>query len=195
MRWFFGVLAVIVVGILIYLGSAAASLAGLAAAARAGDGAAVIARTDVKSLTQSLADQIVTAYLDRIGQTRQVRPMERTLVRGAGLGLAEAMIAKMLTPEHLTQILKTGGLDADPSLPSFAGVPKLTDLDTGNVLSLLQRFRFIQPVEFAIRISESSDPDAYSAIKLHFDGSGWKMSGLILPTAVARDLAAALPAK
>ncbi|WP_322513794.1 DUF2939 domain-containing protein [Rhodopseudomonas palustris] len=195
MRWFFGGLAAILIVVLIYLGSAAVSLAGLAAAARSGDGAAVIARTDVKSLTQSLADQIVGAYLDRIGQSRQVRPMERTLVRGVGIGFAEAMIAKMLTPDRLTQLLKTGGIGANDGLPSFEGVPKLADLDTGNVLSLLQRFRFIQPVEFAIRISESSEPELYSAVKVHFYGTGWKMSGLVLPEKVARDLAAALPAK
>jgi hypothetical protein len=195
MRWLFVSLAAIAIAVTVYLGSAAASLAGLVAAARAGDGAAVIARTDVPSLTQSLADQVVAAYLDRIGQTRQIRPMEKTLVRGFGLGFAEAMIAKMLTPDKLTQILKTGELNAGQGVPSLAGLPKLADLDSGNALALLQRFRFIQPVEFAIRISDSAEPDAYSAIKLHFESSGWKLSGLVLPTAVARDLAAALPTK
>src|SRR4051794_5061455 len=55
MRWFIGIVVTIVVVILIYLGSAAWSLAGLIAAAREGNGAAVMERIDVPS--DALADQ------------------------------------------------------------------------------------------------------------------------------------------
>lgn len=195
MRWFFGGLAALVILLGIYLGSAFVSLGGLADAVRRGDGAAVIARTDVKSLTQSLADQIVAAYLDRIGQTREVRATERMLVRAAGLGLADAMIAKMLTPDNLTKLLKTGQLQGVQDLPPIAGLPQLGAIDTKNVLATLGRFRFVEPVEFAVRISETTDADAYSEVRLHFAGSGWKLAGLVLPNRVARELAATLPVK
>ncbi|ACF03055.1 hypothetical protein Rpal_4561 [Rhodopseudomonas palustris TIE-1] len=195
MRWLFGGIAALIILVIVYVGSAVASLGGLAGAVRRGDGAAVIARTDVKSLTQSLADQIVAAYLDRIGQTREIRPSERMLVRAAGLGVADAMIAKMLTPEHLTQLLKTGKLDGVQDLPPIAGLPQLADIDTKNVVATLGRFRFVEPVEFAVRISDATDSDNCSEIRLHFAGSGWKLAGLVLPNRVARELAAALPAK
>ncbi|PZA09384.1 hypothetical protein DNX69_25130 [Rhodopseudomonas palustris] len=195
MRWFFGGLAALVILLGLYLGSALVSLGGLADAVRNGDGAAVIARTDVKSLTQSLADQIVAAYLDRIGQTREVRATERMLVRAAGLGLADAMIAKMMTPDNLTKLLKTGKLQGVQDLPPIAGLPQLGDIDTRNVLATLNRFRFVEPVEFAVRISDTTEDDAYSEIRLHFAGSGWKLAGLVLPNRVARELAATLPAK
>ncbi|MGX7742785.1 DUF2939 domain-containing protein [Rhodopseudomonas parapalustris] len=195
MRWFFGGLAALVILLGIYLGSAFVSLGGLADAVRRGDGAAVIARTDVKSLTQSLADQIVAAYLDRIGQTREVRATERMLVRAAGLGLANAMIAKMLTPDNLTKLLKTGKLQGVQDLPPIIGLPQLGAIDTKNVLATLDRFRFVEPVEFAVRISDTSEAEAYSEIRLHFAGSGWKLAGLVLPNRVARELAATLPVK
>lgn len=195
MRWFFGGLAALIILVIVYVGSAVASLGGLADAVRSGDGAGVIARTDVKSLTQSLADQIVAAYLERIGQTREFRPSERMLVRAAGLGIADAMIAKMLTPDHLTQLLKTGKLEGVQDLPPIAGLPQLGTIDTKNVLATLGRFRFVEPVEFAVRISDTTDADSYSEIRLHFAGSGWQLAGLVLPSRVARELAATLPVK
>lgn len=195
MRWLFGGIAALIILVVVYVGSAVAWLGGLADAVRSGDGAGVIARTDVKSLTQSLADQIVAAYLERIGQTREIRPSERMLVRAAGLGIADAMIAKMLTPDHLTQLLKTGKLEGVQDLPPIAGLPQLGTIDTKNVLATLGRFRFVEPVEFAVRISDTTDADSYSEIRLHFAGSGWQLAGLVLPGNVVRELAATLPVK
>lgn len=195
MRWLFGGLVAPVIVVAVYMGSAALSMAGLANAVRAGDGAGVIARTDVPSLTQSLADQIVAAYLERLGQTRRIRPTEKMMARAVGLGIADAMIGKMLTPDNLTQVLKTGSLTGVEGVPPLAGLPRLGELDTANILKLLGRFRFIEPVEFGIRIGDATDADGYSEARLHFAGSGWKLAGLVLPKSALQQLAAALPAK
>jgi len=194
MRWLLGVIAATLIFVLVYLGSAASSLAKLGAAVRAGDGAAVLERTDVTGLRRSLTDQIVRAYLERIGSTRRVNPMEKILVNTYGATIADAMVGKMLTAERLTQMLKSGHLDA-PGVPSVAGLPALASLDTSNWLSLLGRVGFIKPVLLAIRISDTSDPDGYAAIDLHYEGLDWKLSGIELPKAVLRDLAASLPVK
>jgi len=47
MRWLLGVIAATLIFVLVYLGSAASSLAKLGAAVRAGDGAAVLAAITV----------------------------------------------------------------------------------------------------------------------------------------------------
>jgi hypothetical protein len=195
MRWFLGTLAAVVVAVAIYLGLAASSLATLASAARAGDVAKVLQLTNVRSLTHSLTDQIVSAYFDRIGATRKVGSMEKMLINSYGATIADAMAAKMLTAENLTQILKSGKVDASQGLPAFAGVPALGDLNTGNWLALLGRVNFIQPVLLGIRVSEKSDPENYAAIDLHFEGGGWKLSGIELPKPIVRTLAASLPVK
>jgi Protein of unknown function (DUF2939) len=194
MRWLLGIVAAAVIFVLIYFGSAAASLSGLAAAARAGDGTGILERTNLKALNHSLTDQIVRTYLERIGATRRISPMERMLVNTYGATVADAMVAKMLTADKLTQMLKTGNMDA-PGVPSFSGLPKLADLHTGNWLSLLGRLNVIQPVLLGIRISDTSDPDSYAAIDLHFEGLSWKLSGIELPKAIVRNLAASLPVK
>jgi Protein of unknown function (DUF2939) len=195
MRWFIGIVVTIVLIIVIYLGSAAYSLAGLIAAARAGNGAAVMERIDVPSLTRSLTSQIVAAYLERVGATRRISPLEKVLVNTYGATVADAMVAKLLTAERLTQILKTGNLEAAPGVPNLAGLPELTGLSNEDWLSRLGRVSFVQPVLLAIRVSPSSDPESYAAINLHYEGLGWKLSGMVLPKAAVRELAASLPVK
>ncbi len=111
MRWFAGILLALLAGAGIYVGSALVSLSGLAEAARAGDGAGVIARTDVERLRRSLVDQIVLAYLKQLGKDRPVKPLERVLATTYGATVADAIIAKMLTEENLTRILKDGGIE------------------------------------------------------------------------------------
>jgi hypothetical protein len=194
MRWFIGGLAALVILVLAYLGSAVSSLAALASAVRAGDGRAVIERTDIKALNHSLTDQIVWAYMERIGATRQIKPMEKLLINTYGATIADAMVAKMLTADKLTQILKTGSLDT-PGVPPFAGLPALGDLHNANWAALLGRLGFIKPVVLSVRISETSDPETYSAIALHYEGPGWKLSGIELPKAIVRQLAASLPVR
>jgi hypothetical protein len=194
MRWLIGVVAAAILLVVIYFGSAASSLAKLAAAARAGDGTAVLARTDLKTLNHSLTDQIVRAYLERIGATRQIKPMERLMINTYGASIADAMVAKMLTAERLTQMLKTGSMDA-PGVPSFVGLPALAELQTADWLSLLDRLKLIKPVVLAIRVSNTSDPDDYAAIDLHYEGFDWKLAGIELPKPIVRNLAASLPVK
>lgn len=195
MRWFLGTIVVLIVAVAIYLGSAAASLATLASAARAGDGARILQKTDVKALTRSLTNQIVDAYLDRIGAARRVGQMEKMLVNTYGASIADAMVAKMLTAERLARMLESGSVNGTQGLPSFAGFPALTNIDTGNWLSLLGRVNFIQPVLLGIRVSEKSDPENYAAINLHFEGTDWKLSGIELPKPIVRTLAASLPVR
>lgn len=194
MRWLLGSLVILILLLAIYLGSALWSLAALANAVRTGNGAAVIERTDVTSLKQSIADQVVAAYLARIGETRQVGSTERMLIRAAGGGVAEAMIARLLTPERLTEILKTGQIQGVQELPPISGLPQLIDLDTGNALAMLQRLRFIQPIEFGFRLTDAT-ADRFSEARMHFAGTGWKLSGLTLPAGAINQLAASLPAK
>lgn len=195
MRWLLGTIAALVAALAIYLASAASSLSALAAAVRDGDGAKVLEQTDVKALNRSLTSQIVSAYLGRIGATRKVGPMEKMLVNTYGASIADAMVAKMLTSDKLTQMLKTGNLEGTTGLPSFTGLPALANLQTGNWLSLLGRVNFIQPVLLGIRVSDHTDPESYAAINLHFEGTNWKLSGIELPKAIVQTLAASLPVK
>ena len=168
-----------------YIGSAIVSLNGLVGAAKAGNGAEILARTDVPRLKRSLVDQIVTAYLIRTGQNRPIKPIERLLANTYGATIADALVAKMLTAENLTNILQNGSLSADGDNQIIA----LGGIDTSRILATLGRLSLVKPVELSVRLG---DEEGAGAISLHFEGNGWKLSGLNLPTRAAEELAMGL---
>jgi Protein of unknown function (DUF2939) len=190
MRWAIGIVVAVICGGALYLTSAVVSVDALVRAAKAGNGAEVIARTNAERLRRSLVDQIVAAYLERTGQKK---PLERLLANTYGASIADAMLQKMLTAENLTKLLQTGVISG-PDI-STSVVPNVLSIDTSSLLEFLGRIRPVKITEIAIRTSKSADPETYSAVSIHFEGTGWKLSGINLPRNVTRRLASALPVK
>lgn len=187
MRWFLGILLAILVGVGIYVGSALVSLSGLVEAARAGDGGGVLARTDMERLRRSLVDQIVSAYLKQLGRDHPVKPLERMLANTYGASVADAMIAKLLTEENLTGILNKGVISAGGS--AIANMQGLSEIDTSRVFEMLKRISPVKPVEFLVLLGED---ESAGGVSIHFEGNGWKLSGIQLPNAAVQVLAQSL---
>jgi len=183
MRWFVGILLALLVGLGTYVGSAVVSLDRLIEAARAGDAAGVFARTDMTRVRRSLVDQIIAAYLKQLGRDRPVKPLERLAVNTYGASIADAMIARMLTVENLTTILNTGAIS---SSSATVNMQRLTAIDTSRIFETLKRITPIKPVEFLIRLGETENA---GGVSLHFDGNGWKLSGIQLPATAVQVLA------
>lgn len=195
MRWFLGIIIAAAVTVAVYYGSALYGLSHLAAATRDGDGAAIVARTDLPRLSSSLSEQIVKAYLERVGATRHVGAMERMLVGGYGATVADVLVAKLLTPDNLTELLKAGQLAETKTSPALKGLPSLTDLQKINLLTQFGRIHYINPVKLSIRVSKSKDPEDATAIVLHRSSLTWKLAGIDLPRKILREIAASLPAR
>jgi hypothetical protein len=156
----------------------------LAEAAKAGDGAEVLARTDTVRLRRSLVDQIVSAYLKQLGQDRPVKPLERLAANTYGASIADAMIAKMLTAENLTAILNKGAISSGGA--AIPNMVRLTEIDTSKIFETLMRISPVKPVEFMIRLGET---ESAGGISIHFEGNGWKLSGIQLPAVAIQVLA------
>ena len=184
MRWLGGTLLALLVGVGIYVGSALVSLNGLVEAARSGDGAGVLARTDVDRLRHSLVDQIVSAYLKQLGRDRPVKPLERMVANTYGASVADAMIAKMLTAENLTAILNKGAISSGGA--AIANMQRLSEIDTSKVLQTLRRISPVKPVEFLVLLGDTEEA---GGVSIHFEGKGWKLSGIQLPSAAVQVLA------
>jgi hypothetical protein len=182
MRWFLGGLAAFAIALVIYVGSAILSLNGLVEAVRAGDGAAILSRTDLPRLRHSLVDQIVFAYLKRVGRDRPVKPMERLVASTYGATIADAMVGKMLTADNLTQILRDGRVAVGET---DVNLQRLSDLDASGAWQKIGRLSFVKPVEFQVRLGDGDDA---GGISLHFEGFGWKLSGVQLPAAAIEAL-------
>src|SRR3954468_11881127 len=108
MRWITAISIALLLALAAYAGSAAVSLQRLVQAAQSRDAAAVMSRTDLPRLQRSLVDQVVEAYLIRIGQKRAVKPLERLAANTYGASIAGVIVGKLLAPEHLTELLNTG---------------------------------------------------------------------------------------
>jgi len=186
MRWLVRILLLVLVLAIIYGGTAMVSLKGLVQDARRGDPAAVMARVDLPRLRRSLADQIVRAYFARIEQGRSVKSIERV----AAPTIVDALVEKLLTPENIVTVLRTGllrttlvGVTPDITLPSLSGA----GLDS--TMAILKRLRPKNPVQLQIMLDDAGQ----TAIRMHFQGVGWKVSGLDLPQASVEKLIASIP--
>ena len=187
MRWVMGAVVAVLVATGGYVGSAVVALNGLVQAARAGDSAEVLARTDLPRLRHSLVDQIVAAYLKRIGQDRPVKPLERMVATTYGASIADAMVGKLLTEQNLTNMLRNGTLDAGGA--ETANMHRLSELDTSKIFETISRLSVIKPVEFFIRLGDNENS---AGVSMHFEGNGWKLSGIQLPATAVQALAKAL---
>ena len=187
MRWVMGAVVAVLVATGGYVGSAVAALNGLVQAARAGDGAEVLARTDLPRLRHSLVDQIVAAYLKRIGQDRPVKPLERMVANTYGASIADALVGKLLTEQNLTNMLRNGTLDAGDA--ETANMQRLSELDTSKIFETISRLSVIKPVEFLIRLGDNENS---AGVSIHFEGNGWKLSGIQLPATAVQALAQVL---
>ena len=189
MRWTMAISVALLLTLGAYAGSAAVSLHGLVRAAQSGDAAAVMSRTDLPRLKRSLVDQIVAAYLNRIGQKRAVKPLERLAANTYGASIADVMVGKLLTQERLTELLNSGKVSLDAS--DLGEMGQLSQVAPSKLLETAKRIRLVNPVEFSLQLGSGQDA---GGISLHFEGDGWKLSGIRLPSAVLDALSRHLPA-
>ena len=189
MRWTMAISISLLLALGTYVGSAAVSLDGLVQAAQSSDAAAVMSRTDLPRLKRSLVDQIVAAYLNRIGQKRAVKPLERLVASTYGASIADVMVGKLLTG-RLTELLNSGKVSLDASYLGEMG--QLSQVAPLKLLETAKRVRLVSPVEFSLQLGSGQDA---GGISLHFEGDGWKLSGVQLPSAVLDALSRHLPAQ
>lgn len=193
MRRTIPVVLVIVALVSAYAASAVVSLTEAVRAAQSGNGERVLGYVNTDRVRGAISSQVVAAYLAEIGETRRITPLERTLANSLGTTIADAMVDKVLTPANLAVLLKSGRVQTDAETVLSGNITPLADVGQLNWFGILGRLRLVKPVEFAIRVGSSSDPDRMSAFHMHFEGDGWKLSAIEFPKAALRDLAARLP--
>ena len=188
MRWIVGILLALVVLTAVYIGTAVASLSGLVEDTRKGDAAAVMSRIDLARLRASLAEQIVRAHFGHIEQRRPVKTIERI----AAPTVVDALLARLLTPENITKVLQSGTLQVDTAAtPAVIALPSLDSARLDNTGRLLTRLRPKSPVQLQVLLDDAGE----TAIRIHYEGTHWKLSGLDLPPAALEKLVAGIAVK
>jgi hypothetical protein len=66
---------------------------------------------------------------------------------------------------------------------------RVSELDRSNIIQVLNRLSPVKPVEFLVRLG---DTESAGGVSIHFEGNGWKLSGIQLPAAAAQILAQSL---
>jgi hypothetical protein len=148
-----------------------------------------MARTDMPRVRHTLVDQVMATYLDRRGQKRPLRPIDRVAINPFGTTIAHDLAAKLMTPENLAVLLKSGtvGNAADNYL-WIDVVP-----GRGRRFEPIRHCRAGQArkaVEFSLRLA--GDENAGS-ISMHFAGTTWQLSSITLPPRVVAELVDRLP--
>jgi hypothetical protein len=151
----------------------------LASAVQARDVAAVNKQVDFPAVRASLTTQILTTYLRLTGKTVRPGSFLEQLAAGVGASIADPMVAKLISPEALLELLQNGnptGVFSD-SVPSIQG---LSPGALGNVWRAyvnsdfgIGRFFILVPV----------DKPAAESFRLRFCLAGWtwKLCGAELP--------------
>jgi len=181
MKWLVGIVAVLLLCLVVYAGSAFVAALDLVSAFRSGEAAQVMARTDLPRVRHSLVDQVVSAYLDRLGQKRPVRPFDRMAINAFGATIADNLAIKLMSPENLSVLLKSGTARNAAENITFGMMSSLAELDISNIFVFAGRITLVKPVKFALRLGDSQEA---GSVSMHLDGMKWKLSGIGLPSKV-----------
>jgi hypothetical protein len=186
-KWFIAAIAALAIALVIYAGSAFVSLAGLVAVVRRADAEEVMMRTDLPRLRHAMVDQLVDAYLHRLGQQRPVKPFERLAINTFGASIADELAGKLMTRDNIAVLLQTGAVRGDGEI---GAIQPLAGIDLSDVATYLGRIVLVKPVEFSLRLGGSEDA---GRISMHFGGNGWKLSAINLPARMLEKLVERLP--
>jgi hypothetical protein len=189
MRWLLRTLLILVILLAVYVGTAVASLKGLVADTQRGDVAAIMSRVDLPRLRNSLAEQIVRAHFKRIEQTRPVKTIERV----AAPTVVDALLATLLTADNIAKVLQSGALPTPDgsAVPPVIALPSLSGAGLESTLRIVTRLRPKSPVQLQILLDDGGE----ATIRLHFEGTHWKLSGIDLPAAALQKLISNLTPK
>lgn len=107
-RWVTALLAAVALGWIVFALSPFVALYRLAAAVQARDAPALAARVNFRTLRVSLTRQALAAVLEAAAARRDLEPRDRQLVIDAAGSLVEPLIASLVTPETVLDLLDDG---------------------------------------------------------------------------------------
>ncbi len=111
-------------------------------------------------------------------------------INAFGATIADDLTIKLVTPENLSVLLKSGTVRNAAENITFGTMSSLAELDISNIFVFAGRITLAKPVEFALRLGESQDA---GSVSMHLDGTTWKLSGIGLPPKVLANMIDRLP--
>jgi len=184
------IIALVILGIAIlaYFAWPPASLYGLALAVQARDVAGVDQRVDIPRIRRSLAFQVVTTYSEMT--SKKTNSLLGQIMLGGATTIADALLANLVTPEALIDLLGRGNFQS--ALPLAIGTtPVLSTAPFHDLWSLLANSDFAI-VRYHVRLPFDQPAADQFRFQLRLSGARWRLIEVELPQQLRRQLAQSL---
>jgi hypothetical protein len=167
----------------------------LATAAKSGNAEEVLKRVELPALRKDLTRQIVRAYLEATGRGPK-DTFGRNLAINVGTSIAEPYVAELLTPEHLTSLLRDGRIagGAQPTLISAETLPNFSELLDSGLWTTFLRSRFDGWTSYFIDVPAGKSGEPFG-VHLHLVGTTWQLAGIELPKSLVAHIVQEVIAK
>ncbi|MGY4596921.1 hypothetical protein ACVWXL_004667 [Bradyrhizobium sp. GM22.5] len=113
-------------------------------------------------------------------------------INAFGATIADDLAVKLMTPENLSVLLRSGNVRTAAENITFGTMSSLAELDVSNIFVFAGRITPVKPVEFAVKLGENQDA---GSVSLHYEGATWKLSGITLPPKVLSSIVDRLPTR
>jgi hypothetical protein len=177
------VVAVILAFLLAYLATAILSVFRLAQAIDREDSSQILAMTDQVALRRSAVGQILQVGLEG----RHLSNRDRIFAQTVGASMIDLFIEKLLTPNNLVELLKSGRIAATEAAPQLS--INITRLSAQQPTDLFGRIRISGFRRFGLRLSNARAGDEHAELIFQFEPLSWQIVGLRLPKQELREQA------
>src|SRR3954468_10849191 len=194
MRWIFVSIAVLVVAWALFLASPFLSLYRLASAVDARDVAAIEERMDMPEVRSNFTRQLIEEYLRSIGKAGAVAGLDRQIAAQASATLADPLVAQLVTPEALIDLLDDGwpqrmiSADAAPKTPVSFRLGSIARAWRLFVTSENRGFRKVYIV-----LPHNRPPAERFRLLLRLTDTTWRVTSIDLPHHLLESLVKKLP--
>ena len=197
MRWLFGFLLALTLAGAAYALSPYYALYRLTQAIEARDTAALSERVNFRAVRASVARELVTAYLAATGRAEEAKGLRGQVVVGAGVSLADRMLARYATPEDLLALLKSNpsgaGSDAGAAADlSTSPLGALTGEGSAILSNAWELFAGAEATGFravSFGLPPRNSRDSQYRLQFRINSSlTWRLVGIQLPRAVQQRL-------
>jgi hypothetical protein len=199
MRWTLRISFLLLLAWAIFMVSPFVALYSLAKAVEARDIARIEERVNLQAVRISLSKQLVADYLVAMGRGKELEGIDRQVASEVGATLADPLVAELITPAALIDLLADGwpeGVVSQPKRAAEAAEAAGFSFDFGSLGKAFELFVKSESRGFRniyIPLPPDKAPGDGFRVHLRLSGTTWRLTGIELPRALRRSLVRKLP--
>ena len=190
MRWILRLAVVLGVAFAAYTVTPFLALYRLGQAVQARDLAGIEERVNLRAVRNSLSRQIMSAYLETSGQGEKMGSLSRGLAVAAGASIADPIVARLVSPEVLADLLREGRFgEISVGGPSASVAEGLRTEGIGDAWRLYWNSDLRGLRDFVVTVPPAKPAEEQVGLQLRLTNWSWKLHGVELPAGLRQRLA------